>query len=150
VKAQEVRGVLDSNAARLRELHADIHIKVARRSKSDKDWQAWKDACALFHTSYDELAFPGGLDQAFARLKAGDSSLAEAAMIYCEIRPYYFRSGYHRSKFLRLLGRIPLTPDLASRLKAVKDEVGRKKTESRLGIAAAWNRRTTKRENEIT
>jgi hypothetical protein len=147
VKAQEVRDFLATNSAKINELKANIDrgaIAVSRRTEAD--WQRHEEACALFHKSYDALAFPGGLGHAMTLLKSGDASMAEAALIYCEIRPYYFRSGYHRSKFLRLLGQIPLPTHLESRLKAVKEEVHRRKLESRRQPNEYWRVRPSQAE----
>ncbi len=144
MKAQEVRDFLACNAAKIRELHADIHRKVGNRWRSDEDHKAWTDACERFHKTYNDLAFPGGLEQAMTLLKNRDASVAEAALIYCELRPYYFRSGYHRSKFLRLLGHIPLPTHLETRLRAVKDDVQRRKMANQQRIGEVWRTRGTR------
>ena len=123
----ESRQELLDDAARLRVLHSAIHSTFALRSKSDSHWETWKNACATFQASYDALAFPGGLERAFRLLKEGDLSVAETAVLYCEIRPYYFRSGYNRTKFIRLLSRLPLPLDQATRLARLKEENHRRK-----------------------
>jgi len=133
-----VRDLLERNATKLRALHADIHNKVALRDKSDVDRKAWRDACAEFHSAYDALAFPGGLAQAIELLKSGDLITAETAILYCEIRPYYFRSGYHRTKLVRLLKRINLPSPLAIRLHRITEEMHRRKLANQPALADRW------------
>ena len=136
-----MRDILERNAAKLRELHADIHAKVARRQKSEEDRQAWLAACSEFHKSYDSLAFPGGFERAIELLKIGDLATAETAILFCEIRPYYFRSGYNRTKFIRLLKRISLPSYLADRLNRVREEIHQRKLAARDKLERDWRAR---------
>lgn len=76
-------------------------------------------ACQAFHESYDALAFPGGLQQALQQLQAGDTMPVEAALAFLEIRPYFFRSQYIRTKLLRRLKHLPLTTEQATRFQTV-------------------------------
>ena len=107
-----------TNAAELRRLHARIHETCARRGE---DRQAWSDACAEFHARYDALAFPGGYSGAINRLVAADRDTMEAALVFLELRPYFFRSGYMHKKLLRYVARAPLAPAQAKRLQNVKE-----------------------------
>ena len=138
---EKVRETLAENAGTLRELHKAIHTNFAVRHESKKNWQAWKHACAKFHASYDALAFPGGLERAFELLEASDLAVAEIAVLYCEIRPYYFRSGYHRTKFVRMLRRVTLPRQLAIRIDRVWEEIHNRKLARRRGEALPSLRR---------
>jgi hypothetical protein len=140
-----MRQLIESNAAKLRELKAAIDTSVGQRSKGDKERQAWQDACAQFHESYDALAFPGGYERALELLKQGDLATAETAVIFCELRPYFFRSGYNRSKLLRLLKHVQMPSHLARRLQAVLEETQRRKVESRQRVNDYWSGRVTSR-----
>jgi hypothetical protein len=114
-----VKQTIEHNAAEIRRLHRAIHDTWRRRFESTEAWAAWEGACAEMHARYDALAFPGGLTAAFERLAAGDPLTAETAIIFVELRPYFFRSQYHATKLIKLLKRLHLRPDLQERLDAV-------------------------------
>jgi len=80
---------------------------------------AWKEAARVFHESYDRLAFPGGIAREFELLKAGEPTAIEMAVCFLEADPWYFRSGYHKADFLRLLRKHPLSDDQCARLRDV-------------------------------
>jgi hypothetical protein len=138
-----VKELIEANAAKLRELKATLNSTVGRRWKSDEEEQAWRNACARVHESYDALAFPGGYERALELLKQGDLATAEVAIIFCEMRPYFFRSGYNRSHLLRRLKHVQLPSHLAQRLQAILDEVQRRKVESRRRVNEYWSGRLT-------
>jgi hypothetical protein len=114
-----VKQTIEHNAAEIRRLHQAIHDTWRRRSESAEAWTVWERACAEMHARYDALAFPGGLSAAFERLAAGDPLTAETAIIFVELRPYFFRSQYHATKLIKLLKRLHLRPDLQQRFDAV-------------------------------
>ena len=98
-------------------MHARVRETFAERGRRP---EAWKDACAAFHASYDALAFPGGYQGALERLLAGDPATMEAAIVFLELRPYFFRSGYMHKKILRYARRAPLAKAQAQRLRTVE------------------------------
>ena len=106
------------NAAELCRLKQTIDDAFARRSESPQAFETWCEACAVFHARYDALAFPGGLAVAFERLAAGDPMTAETAISFVELRPRFFRAQYHATRFIKLLKRISLQPDLQRRFDA--------------------------------
>jgi len=114
--ASDLRQQIRANAAELRRLHARMHETFSRRGK---DRQAWSEACAEFHARYDTLAFPGGYTGALERLVAGDELTMEAALVFLELRPYFFRSGYMRKKLMRYAKRAPFSKAQAQRLRFV-------------------------------
>jgi hypothetical protein len=114
--ARDLRQKIHADAAELRFLHARIKETFARRGR---DRQAWSDACAEFHARYDALAFPGGYAGALERLIAGDPLTMEAALVFLELRPYFFRSGYMRKKLLRYAKRAPFSQAQARRFRVV-------------------------------
>lgn len=65
---------------------------------------------------FDKLAFPGGYTRALKLLASEDGATIEAALQFIEIRPYFFRSQYIRTKLLRMLKRIPLSQRQLERL----------------------------------
>jgi len=82
--------VFESNAAKLKELHDAIYAALKRRSESPACRAVWQEACRRFHSEYDSLAFPGGLDKAFSQLKAGDPTTIEMVVRFLEADPYFF------------------------------------------------------------
>ena len=111
-------GLYKTNAPIIRELQARIHSTVKRRHEGDGPFGEWKAACAEFHARYDELAFPGGYCRALELLASQDASTVESALQFIEIRPYFFRSQYMRTKLIRVLKRLSLTERQRDRLVA--------------------------------
>lgn len=126
----QVKHTIQHNAERIRELHAQIHSTFKHRSDSSEAMAAWNQACAVFHSRYDALAFPGGLSAAFERLAAGDMATAETAIAYLEIHPYFFRSQYNATKFTRALKKLKLRSDLQRRFDAVVAATQKRRRES--------------------
>jgi hypothetical protein len=112
-------GIFETNAEELQKLHQRIHEEFSHRSESPERMAAWKEAARVFHESYDRLAFPGGIAREFELLKAGDPTAIEMAVRFLEADPWYFRSGYHKADFLRLLRKHALSDDQSSRLRDV-------------------------------
>ena len=119
----ETRALIDRNASEIARLHARIHETVKHRSRGSAEKQEWQQACAEFHASYDELAFPGGYSGALKRIAAGDPNAIEAAVCFLEVRPYFFRSGYMFKDILRKIRRAPLSMVQADRLAAVEQKL---------------------------
>ena len=111
----EPRCVIQENARRVTELHERIHETVKRRDSSPEARAEWSKACAEFHSQYDALAFPGGYSAALEKIQAGDSRAIEDALAFLEVRPYFFRSQYIRTKLTRLLKHAQLTARQAER-----------------------------------
>ena len=117
------RALIDRNASEIARLHARIHETLKHRSRGSAEKQEWQQACAEFHASYDELAFPGGYSGALKRIAAGDPNAIEAAVCFLEVRPYFFRSGYMFKDILRKIRRAPLSMVQADRLAAVEQKL---------------------------
>ncbi len=105
----EPRCVIQKNAKRVTELHDRIHETFKLRDTSPEARAEWSKACAEFHSQYDALAFPGGYSAALEKIQAGDSGSIEVAVAFLEVRPYFFRSQYIRTKLTRLLKHAQLT-----------------------------------------
>jgi hypothetical protein len=109
---------IQANAQRVREMHALILATFMKRS-TPAGRDVWERACAEFHASYDTLAFPGGYESGLRRISEGDAEAIEAALVFLELRPYFFRSGYMREKLLRRLKHVPFNHSQAQRFAAV-------------------------------
>ena len=111
--------VFETSAAELEKLNKRVHELWRHRSEGPEATAAWREAARTFHANYDRLAFPGGLVREIKRLKNGDLEAIELAVRYLEVNPWYFRSGYHKADFLRLLKRQPLTDGQCARLRKI-------------------------------
>lgn len=112
----KLRAQLIENAAELNRLHQRIHETVKRREENAELREEWSQACAEFHTNYNQLCLPGGWDSGFLdRLLSGDPDAVEVALCFLEVRPYFFRSGYHWKVILQKCKRAPLTGEQAER-----------------------------------
>jgi len=111
--------IFETNATQLRDLHAAIKNAFRRRNEGDSEWKAWEEACRRFHTSYDALAFPGGLGNAMSLLQKNDPSTVEMVIRFLEADPRYFRSGYHKEYMIKELHKASLTEDQRKRLQQV-------------------------------
>lgn len=102
------RCVIQKNAERIRELRDQMR-------KGDD----WSRACDDYYSQYDALAFPGGYSVGLQKIKAGDTIAIEDALAFLEVRPYFFRSQYIRTKLKRLLKHAPLTTRQTERFQRV-------------------------------
>jgi hypothetical protein len=117
-RSAQIAEVISANSEKIRELHDRVHETLKER-QTPKGRVIWERACADFREAYDGLAFPGGYDRALRNLAQNDSDAIETALVFLELRPYFFRSGYIRSKLRRLLKRAPLSSTQRARLETL-------------------------------
>lgn len=113
--------MIQENAKRVAELHNRIHETFKRRDTSPEAREDWSRACNEFHSQYDALAFPGGYEAGLQKIQAGDARAIEDALAFLEVRPYFFRSQYMRTKLTRLLKRAQLSPRQAEMFQRALD-----------------------------
>lgn len=112
-----------ANAAEINRLHSRIHETLQRRDESEPLRLEWSQACEEFHRRYDELCIPGGWHEDFYdRLLAGDNDAVESALCFLEVRPYFFRSGYHWKAIFQKCRRTPLSGEPAERLARLAEQ----------------------------
>jgi hypothetical protein len=120
---EKLREIMIENAAEINRLTRRIHETVKHRSESDDLRQEWSQACEEFHARYGELCIPGGSTPDFyERILAGDQGAIEVALCFLEVRPYFFRSGYHWKAILQKCKRAPVSGEQAERLARLVDE----------------------------
>jgi len=119
--SDRLKSLIRANSEEIARLHARIHETFLLRDRSPEKRYEWQRACEVFHSRYDELAFPGGYAGANERILAGDPEAMEAAICFLELRPYFFRSGYMFESILRKAKRAPLSQEQAARLQVVRD-----------------------------
>ncbi len=111
--------LIQSNAEEVTRLHSRVHETFTQRDRSPDKRREWERACEIFHSRYNELAFPGGFEGALDRIVTGDPDSMEAAICFLEVRPYFFRSGYMFESILRKTKRAPLSQEQVARLQYV-------------------------------
>lgn len=114
----DAREQIAANAESLRNLNRRIQETFARRSLSNKERTEWSNACALFHSNYDLLFYPGG-EWRWAAFLARDSSEVETAITFLEVDPFFFRSGYMKQVMWNRLKSAELTRSQSARLEEV-------------------------------
>lgn len=120
---ERLRAKMLENAAEISRLHRRIHETVKRRADSEKLQQEWSRSCQEFHANYGKLCIPGGWDDGFLdRILAGDPSTIEIALCFLEVRPYFFRSGYHWKTILQKCKRAPMSGEQAERFAQLLDK----------------------------
>jgi hypothetical protein len=95
----------------IRQANKEAGKPVFRRSGSE--------ASRLFDESYNDLAFPGGLEQGLALLAQQDPDTIATAIAYLVADPHYFRSGYIKKGIMHLLKNAALTVPQIQRLQEV-------------------------------
>lgn len=113
------RCLIQENARRVTALHDRIHETFQERDSSPEARAEWSRACDAFQSQYDALAFPGGYSVGLKKIEAGDGRAIEDALVFLEVRPWFFRSQYIRTKLTRLLKHARLTTRQAERFQAV-------------------------------
>lgn len=118
-RKSDPRGIFHQNALEIERLRSRVNELAKTRDLDPEAKAAWKHAAKEFNSSYDKLAFPGGLHREVQRLKEADVEAIEMAVRYLEANPWYFGSGYHKADFLKILGNVALSDDQSARLRAV-------------------------------
>ena len=115
------RNQVIQNADEIVRLHRRIRETLCFRDEGPDQKAEWKDACSEFHAKYDDLAFPGGTDNARDRMRAGDDDAIEYAIAFLEVRPFFFRSGYMYKDFMRVLRNCPLSSAQKNRYDRIRE-----------------------------
>lgn len=113
--------IIQQNAARLKALYAEVNRTVQSRSQSQRDYEAWEEACQRFHAEYDSLAFPGGLTKGLELIRQSDHPTIEMALRYLEDPPYCYRSQYVATYLRRAINKATLQEPLATRFAKWKE-----------------------------
>jgi hypothetical protein len=115
---ERLRTQLIENAAEINRLDRRIHETFQLRDQSSAHSDAHSKAADDFHKNYSRLCLPGGpYSDFYARLRAGDPQMMEVALCFLEVRPYFFRSGYHWKAILQKCKHSPKSPEQAERFR---------------------------------
>ena len=89
--------------------HKQIHATASRRNESALAWKVWQDTASAWHAQHyptDKL----WEDEFLAELRASKRPAIEDTILYLEVNPWYFRSGYLKERLIRGLKSADLTP----------------------------------------
>jgi hypothetical protein len=119
--------LIESESAKLRELHAAVRQTVALRDRSDWGFNQWKSACTKFHSHVsplDRYLVPACQQDHYA-----DAELLEFVVRILELNPWFFRSGYLKGELITRLKRSKMNEATKERLRRVAlDAVNRRAT----------------------
>ncbi len=115
---ENLRELIRFEGKKLKELHTEIHRLLPGRNRSDGGLQKWSEACRRFH------GYQSGIDEylteeSFSRLKSGNPTMVEFALVFLEEDLRFFRSGYIKEKILEKLKKVPLDYKQTERLRAI-------------------------------
>jgi len=115
----QLYSLIQHNCQKLVEFRKNIHTTFESRDQNEESYKQWSNACSIFHENYNELSFPGGLKEGINNLKKADSDSIEKAIVFLEVNPYFFRSGYIKEEILSILKKINLNNSQKERLQTV-------------------------------
>jgi hypothetical protein len=98
--------------------HKAIHSTSACRNQSPQAWKNWLDATSAWHAQ----RYPTNKlweDDFLTDLRASDRQAIEESILYLEVDPWYFRSGYLKERLIRGLKVANLSEIDRSRLRNV-------------------------------
>ena len=95
-----------------------IHQTFAARAKDPAANAAWEEACHVWHGTRlpADYLWSGEFGQ---RVRSGDREAVKDAVLFLEVDPWYFRSGYLKERLIDGLKRAPLTEHDRERLRQV-------------------------------
>jgi len=100
-------------------LHQEIHRTFQNRcSGKRKDYFEWKTACENYHSHRSELDKLWS-DEFADKIRLGNREAINELILFLEVDPFYFRSGYLKERLLRLIKNAPRTKSDNRRLRGV-------------------------------
>ncbi|MBN2470348.1 MAG: hypothetical protein JXN59_06455 [Anaerolineae bacterium] len=109
-----------AHAEAVQEAHRAVHeaYRAYRARPGDRALKAaWEAAAARFHRTLTE--YPAAFWQDLNHLTAGDANVLPSMLAFLEADPWYFRSGYAKTRVLKAITRRPLPPEAVARLQQV-------------------------------
>lgn len=91
----------------LNELHYRINSTFKARSRSEDHKRRWEEACAEFHAFRSEI--DNYMDQVSAETLSDNKLIRQFVFDFLSVDPVYFRSGYEKEHYLKLLKSLDLT-----------------------------------------
>jgi hypothetical protein len=98
--------------------HRLVNETVVHRSESAEGRQAWSEAAARHKLAVKTVESPDWI-ALIQKIKRSDPMAVEAAIVYLEVDPWCFRSGYFKERILRELSRAHLDEPDKRRIRVV-------------------------------
>lgn len=98
--------------------HKRIHAAVACRHQGKKGYQAWQEATSAWHAQRYPTDYLWS-DEFMVKLRGSEPDAVEDAIVFLEVDPWYFRSGYLKERLIRGLKAATLTNREVLRLQNV-------------------------------
>lgn len=105
-------------AALVEEKHSRLDEAAAERHEGGEAWARWEEAAREWKEAM-ALLYPKAFWDGLERLRTGDTTAVEPAIVFLEVDPWCFRSGYTKEKILHRLKRVDLSDEQATRLRVV-------------------------------
>lgn len=121
-----------------------INETFLQRDKSRAGFEAWERACREWHNSRI-LSFYLWTQEAHERMRRGEREVIEDTLLFLEVDPWFFRSGYLKERVLRHLKGAPLNDSDRARLRQVIRGWFRVATAGNCATTAAWRFRCGRR-----
>lgn len=96
--------------------HERIDAAVANRDKSREAFEVWRQICQEWHDSTLPTDYLWS-DETQRRMKEGDRETLDDVLLFLEVDPWFFRSGYLKELLLDNLRQAPLTEDDKARIR---------------------------------
>lgn len=110
-----------------------IHKTFSGRKNSQEAWSTWENACLDFHNTTLATDFLWSRETQL-NIRSGNRESIDDALLFLEVDPWYFRSGYLKETLIDSLKNAPLTDDDKSRIRNII-----------ISIASGRNRREFRR-----
>jgi hypothetical protein len=101
-----------------------IHETWKRRGESREAWDEWERACQEWHETPMRCFYLWDIE-ARGQMRRGERGALEDALLFLEVDPWFFRSGYLKERVLRHIKGAPLSERDAERLRKVVEMVAR-------------------------
>lgn len=126
------RTVILETERKLNQLHRRVHETHSLRHQGNTGFRDWEMACREWH-SYQSPLDELWLDAFRQRVRAGEAEALNEAILFLEVDPWFFRSGYLKEKLLQSLKSAPLRERECVRLRNVvwNVAIGRNRREFR-------------------
>ena len=103
---------------RINALHDAIYESLPFRTKSEAHRKKWEDACRAFH-AFRHPIFEFHDPEVRRKVRSGIEPWRSDALLFLEVDPWFFRSGYLKERLLRALKGADLNSEECDRLNRV-------------------------------
>ncbi|WP_052573707.1 hypothetical protein [Haloferula sp. BvORR071] len=118
------REIILETERKMTELHRRVHDTHASRHRENTGFKDWRIACQEWH-AYQPATAVLWLPEFHQRLRVGDPEAMEEAILFLELDPWFFGSGYLKERLIRILKSAPLGERECVRLRNVVWNVAR-------------------------